>query len=203
MTCVFLHGLGQRAADWERTLSQTACRAEALCPELNELLAGERTYASLYRAFCAYCEALEAPFALCGLSLGAVLALQYTMEHPARVGKLALIAPQYKMPKLLLRLQSAVFRWMPERMFQETGFTKRDFLRLTASMEALDFRQGLAQVACPVLILCGERDGANRKAAEGLAKRLKAARLRMIPGAGHEVNREAPEALGQILTDFL
>lgn len=203
MICIFLHGLGQRAASWERTLSRMTHREELLCPELKEFLTGDKTYSSLYRAFCAYCEGIEAPFALCGLSLGAVLALHYTIEYPERVGKLALIAPQYKMPRALLKLQNIILRWMPRRMFQGNGFTKQDFLSLTASMETLDFRRELARLACPVLILCGERDGANRKAAGRLAKRLVNARLCLVPGAGHEVNLDEPEKLEEILTAFL
>ena len=51
--------------------------------------------------------------------------------------------------------------------------------------------------------LCGARDRANRRAARTLAEALPRAALRTIPGAGHEVNRDAPEALGQLLTAFL
>ena len=51
----------------------------------------------------------------------------------------------------------------------------------------------------PVTILCGEKDQANRKAAEQLAKLLPQSELCIIPGAGHEVNKCVPEAIAAVL----
>ena len=146
--------------------------------------------------------ALPISVLLCGLSLGAVLALDYAIRCPERVAGLVLVAPQYKMPRALLRLQNAVFRIMPERAFAQTGLGKRDILRLTASMMDLDFRNGLARVDCPALILVGERDSANRKAARELAGLLPRATVREVPGAGHEVNVAAPRELAEALRGF-
>ncbi len=67
---------------------------------------------------------------LCGLSLGGVLALQYTIEHPEKVNSLVLIAAQYKMPAKLLKPQNSFFRFMPKSSFQQTGFGKREFMEL-------------------------------------------------------------------------
>ena len=47
--------------------------------------------------------------------------------------------------------------------------------------------------------LCGERDRANKKAALELRDGIPGAELAWVPGAGHEVNREAPEALAALL----
>ncbi len=69
-------------------------------------------------------------------------------------------------------------------------------------MMELDFSNALAKVTCPTLILCGERDSVNKKAAKKLASRLKNAEMQEITGAGHEVNKEAPEKLSQALCDF-
>ena len=66
----------------------------------------------------------------------------------------------------------------------------------------LDFREDLGKVSCPVLVLCGERDKANRKAARGLQAGIPGAELAWIPGAGHEANLDAPEALAEALRDF-
>ena len=106
------------------------------------------------------------------------------------------------MPKGLLRFQNAVFRLMPQRAFQEMGLSKRDVIGLTRSMLDLDFREDLGKVSCPVLVLCGERDKANRKAARGLQAGIPGAELAWIPGAGHEANLDAPEALAEALRDF-
>ena len=64
------------------------------------------------------------------------------------------------------------------------------------------FREDLGRIACPVLVLCGERDRANRKAALELRAGIPGAEAAWIPGAGHEVNRDAPEALAEVLREF-
>nr|WP_288347242.1 hypothetical protein [uncultured Anaerostipes sp.] len=52
---------------------------------------------------------------------------------------------------------------------------------------------------CPVIIICGEKDTVNLKASKRLAKLLPQAELHIVPGAGHEINKEAPEAIAAIL----
>lgn len=202
MTPIFLHGLGQRADSWERV---RACWGkDAACPDLYSLFEQrEVSYRSLYRGLERYCEEKEPPLVFCGLSLGAVLALQYALDHPRQVGGLALIAPQYRMPKALLSLQNLLFRLMPDGAFQETGLTKKNMIRLTGSMKEIDLSPRLGNLRCPVLILCGEKDKANRQAARSLAAALPGASLREIAGAGHEVNRDAPEELAKRWVEFV
>lgn len=202
MRHLFLHGLGQNAASWEEVLS--ALRTEGDCPELFSLFSGsERTYQALYRGVSDYCEGMDGTLLLCGLSLGAVLALHYALDHPGRVGGLVLIAPQYKMPKRLLRVQNALFRCMPSAAFAEMGVEKEGVIALTSSMLELDFTDRLRELHCPVLILCGEKDRANRRAAKELVRLLPSAELKLVEGAGHEVNREAPGRLAEIWTEFV
>lgn len=203
MKTILLHGLGQTPASWDKTLCAMGGGGDILCPDLFAWLEHQDAcYPVLYRTFSAYCQQFPGPVRLCGLSLGSILALHYGIEHPQEVHSLALIAPQYTMPKRLLQFQNLLFRWMPEKNFQGVGLCKKDFLRLTGSMMDLDFSQELHRLACPVLILCGEKDSANRSAAQGLRSRLAQAELRTVKNAGHEVNREAPEELGRLLSDF-
>lgn len=199
---LFLHGLGQSPESWDETIGLLGDR-RAACPDLVRLCR-ERGggYPGLYRGLAGYCGEFDGPLDLCGLSLGAVLALHYTLEHPERVRSLALVAGQLQMPGALLRLQNGVFRLMPAGAFAETGLEKREMIRLTASMARLDFSGRAGEVSCPVLVLCGERDRANRRAARQLAGAIPGARLRWVPGAGHEVNREAPGALARELAAF-
>jgi len=131
-----------------------------------------------------------------------VLALHYAIDHPERVGALALIGTQYRMPKGLLSFQNAVFRLMPERAFRGMGWDKADVIALCRSMGELDLSAGLPDIACPTLVVCGERDRANRKAAQELARRIPGAALSIVPGAGHELDTEDPEALSALLGKF-
>jgi len=82
------------------------------------------TYRELYTAFSEECNKENDKIVLCGLSLGAVLALNYAIDHPNKVKALVLIAAQYKMPKKLLKFQNVLFRFMPNTMFKQFGFKK-------------------------------------------------------------------------------
>ena len=203
MKYVFLHGLGQTAASWDGVVPLVDGPAEVLCPDLSRLLRGrEVDYPNLYAAFCEYCGELSEPLNLCGLSLGGVIALQYCLEHPEKVRAMALIGTQYVMPKGLLKVQNAVFHLLPARAFQDMGFEKRDVIRLSNSMMELDFRRDLKRITCPVLVMCGEKDKANRQAAIQLAEQIPSAEFAGIAGAGHEVNTQAPRELGRALDSF-
>lgn len=200
---ILLHGLGQKAASWDKVCSLMNGEQTFDTPELSGFLCRQAvSYEALYRAFAAYCEGFEEPLCLGGLSLGGILALHYGMEHPEKVRGLVLMAAQYSPPKGLMTFQNLVFRFLPKAAFRDTGLEKQDFIRLCAAMGALDLSGGLEKVACPVLVLCGEKDKANLPAAKALARRLKEARLTLIPGADHELNIQAPEALARELTAF-
>ena len=200
---IYLHGLGQTASSWQPVLQARSLPGTSRCLDLVELLRGqEASYQNLYAAFSRQCQQTAEKVTLCGLSLGAVLALNYAIDHPEGVEALVLIAPQYKMPKKLLWLQNLMFRFMPESQFQETGFKKKDFVSLCQTAAVLDFTDSLGAVQCPTLVVCGAKDSANRRAAGELAVLLPHARLMEVPGAGHEVNTQAPEALAEILQRF-
>lgn len=103
MKTIFLHGLGQTCSSWEKTTAFLKKGADVLCPNLFDWFEGQPvSYPVLYRAFSEYCQQFPEPVQLCGLSLGGVLALHYSIEHPQHVHSLALIATPYTMPKLSL-----------------------------------------------------------------------------------------------------
>ena len=204
MKTVFLHGLGQSARDWQPVTAQLDCApGEADCPELFPWVEpGQLTYSSLLAGLERYCGAQREPFRLCGLSLGAVLALDYAIRHPdgpAAPAALVLAGAQYKIPTGLIDLQNLLFRLMPRRAFAEMGVSKQDFIGLARSMRTLDLSRGLRRVACPAAVLCGEKDAANLKACRRLARLLPQAKLYVLPGAGHELNACAPDAFAAVL----
>ncbi len=200
---ILVHGLGQGASSWNPTISFLDNQRTISCPELSSFLKqAPYTYERLYQHFSAYCNLISVPLHLCGLSLGAVLALHYAIDHPENVQSLILIAPQFQMPKGLLRFQNILFHFMPKKVFTSTGFSKETFMHLTQSMMSLNFTDALKYILCPVLVLCGEKDNANQKAARQLANRLINAELEIIPDAGHEVNQEQPEKLAAVMEQF-
>ena len=53
-------------------------------------------------------------------------------------------------------------------------------------------------MTCPVLILCGEKDNVNKKAAIKLAEKLPNAKFATIENSGHEVNIDNPQGLAKV-----
>lgn len=203
MKLIFLHGLGQSPSSWNEILISLPKHIEPLCPSLFGLLEdGEISYERMYTALEKYIEEFSEPVNLCGISLGAVLALNYTIDHIEKVSSLVLIAPQYKMPKLLLKIQNMVFHVMPEHSFSKSGLKKSDMIQLTKSMAPLNFQKDLHKITCPSFIICGERDKANRKAAKALTNLIPGAGFGLIDSTGHEVNVEAPYKLSNEIDLF-
>jgi pimeloyl-ACP methyl ester carboxylesterase len=61
----------------------------------------------------------------------------------------------------------------------------------------------LGEILVPVLVLVGEQDADYQRAAQVMAARLPHAELVVVPGAGHIVNLEAPEAFDAAVVRFL
>lgn len=200
---IFVHGLGQTPSSWEETTSYLEGDIHVNCPDLFALCKDRKiTYQNLYDAFEEYCDEITGPLNLCGISLGAILALNYAVDHPEKVKSLVLIAPQYKMPITLLKFQNILFRFIPERSFKKLGIRKQDVIQLTNSMLNLNFSNHLHNILCPTLIICGTRDYANKKAAKNLTDNILDATSHFIDNSGHEVNVEAPKVLATVLNTF-
>jgi pimeloyl-ACP methyl ester carboxylesterase len=198
MKTVLLHGLGQTAKDWAAIAKQLSSDAD--CPELFALAQSGLSYpqilAGLEKCYADTAESLR----ICGLSLGGMLALDYAIRHGEKVDSLILIGIQCKVSRLLVDFQNLLFRWMPDKAFADTGLSKRNTINLAHSMRELDFTGKLQEVKCPVTLLCGEKDRPNRAAAKQLKKLLPQAELLIVPGAGHEVNQDAPEVIVELLS---
>ena len=204
MKYILLHGMGQNASSWDKTTSYLPDTVETVCPELSNFFSeGNCNYNKMYSSFCRYCNSFSEPLNFCGLSLGAVLALNYAIDFPHRVSSLILIAPQYNMPKFLIKVQNVLFKFMPESQFKDIGLKKKDFITLTNSMMDIDFTKSLNNVNCPVVVICGEKDNVNKKAAIKLARELPNAKLSTIANSGHEVNVDNPQGLANAMEMLL
>lgn len=203
MKRIYLHGLGQTAQSWNEVIRASSSDGSHQTLDLIDMIdSAESTYKQLYTKLAAYLSKEKEPFELCGLSLGAVLALNYAIKHPKKVSSLVLITPQYRMPKTLLKIQNMVFRLMPESKFKETGLSKQSMIALCDSMKDLDFSGSLAKVNSPTLIICGQKDSANMKQARKMADSMPSAVFKSIDDAGHEINAEAPALLAMVLDEF-
>ena len=131
MNYILLHGLGQTSSSWDETIQTLNEDWNIFCPGLSDWILGKQPcYDTLYKIFENYCEQFDDTLCLVGLSLGGILAMQYSIEHPEKVKSLVLIGTQYKMPKRLLKLQNVLFHLMPDSEFSKMGFQKSDFISL-------------------------------------------------------------------------
>ena len=74
-----------------------------------------------------------------------------------------------------------------------------------AAFIEMDFAQRLPQLQAPTLLLAGEHDhgGGPVEDMRRMAQQIPGARLEVLPGAGHILNHEAPEAVTALLQGFL
>ncbi len=198
MKTILLHGLGQTAQDWKKVVCQLSS-SNVECPELFSSMENEISYHQILGDLERRYSNAKEPLRICGLSLGALLAIDFAIRHGDKVASLVLIGTQYKVPSLLIDFQNLIFRCMPNKAFESMGLSKSNTIKLARSMRALDFTAQLSGIHCPVNILCGEKDSANLKASKKLNEILPKATLQIVPGAGHEINKDAPEAIAAIL----
>jgi pimeloyl-ACP methyl ester carboxylesterase len=70
-------------------------------------------------------------------------------------------------------------------------------------LNTINFKKSMHyRVTCPVTIVCGEKDSANLKASKKLKELLPQATLQIVHGAGHEINKDAPEVIAAILNNI-
>ena len=198
MKTVLLHGLGQTAQDWKEVVQQLS-NSDVDCPELFSSTEDEISYSQILGDLEQRYSEEKEPLRICGLSLGALLAIDFAIQHEEKVASLVLIGAQYKVPSLLIDFQNLIFRCMPNKAFESMGLSKSSTIKLAHSMRSLDFTLQLNNIRCPVTILCGKKDTANLKASKRLKELLPQATLHIVPNAGHELNKYAPNTIAEIL----
>ena len=91
------------------------------------------------------------------------------------------------------------FKLLPQSIFDNMAFNKKDTFILGKSMKKLDFSNKVQKIKCPTLIVCGEKDSANIKSAYYLSENIKNAKLKIIENTGHVVNEEKSQILAKVL----
>ena len=203
MAKVLIHGSGHKTASWDETISHMENNDDILCPNLGSILKGKKaSQANLYSSFTEYCDKIDGPVHLCGISLGGILALNYALDFPEKTKTLILIGTPYKVPKAAFAFQNMIFRFLPKSVFENMAFDKKDTFALGNSMKSLDFSSRVQNIKCPTLIICGKKDNANMKSAYYLSQNMKNAELKVIKNTGHVVNEENPKVLAEILNEY-
>lgn len=147
-------------------------------------------------------QVLDEPYILCGLSLGAILALSSALNGNHLLRGLILSGVQFKNPnKLLIDLQNIMFRFMPRKNFIELGITKKQMITFCQSMKSLDLHPKLNELNIPTTIICGTKDKSNLPASKALHSEISDSELKVIVG-GHMLNEETPIEFAAIINEF-
>ena len=187
-TLVFLHGMGTGPEAWQPQVEAFSSSRRVLTPRL-PLDADFQIGAEAARIWHI---ADSTPTDVCGLSLGALVALRAALDEPQRVRRLVLCAGFSALPRSLRALQvvlGAASRAAPRAIFHEG--------------RRFDVTRELDRLTMPALVLVGERDRPNRRLSRALAEGLPDARFRLIESAGHVANVDAPEAFNEAVRSFL
>jgi len=161
-----------------------------------------------------------------GLSLGAAVAVELAVRHPRVVRRLVLAsttaAPASRAQRLAARVQLAFWHrpaywsataraWgLPEEdreLFVRTGLGIR---RETAELIVREVVAGISptvleRISAPTLAIAGERDArsVSRASIDLIRDRVPGVAVRLIAGAHHAVNLEAPEEFNAAVREWI
>ena len=206
MINILVHGLGQDEKSWNEVknqLNNNGINVET--PNLFSIVKNYKVnYDNMYKTFADYCNSFNEKINLVGLSLGGVLAIDYITEFPEKINSIILIGIPYKIPKTIITIQNIIYKFMPKRIFEKIGCSKKDMISLLNSMKNISIPDKAPHIKSNALIICGEeeKDNINMKSAKQLSKVIQNSKLKIIENAGHEVNIDNPIELANTIYDF-
>lgn len=168
--------------------------------------------------------------AIVGCSMGGTIALQYALDYPADISRLAVLASFASLPEEMaqsVELQKADIKakslreiaeervgaaftasadqsmraWMVDMI---AGGDKEGYESEAETTFAFNVRSRLAEIAVPTTIIHGDKDATVPVArAHEMAEGIRNATLHIIPGEGHFANVQVPEKVNPLLASAL
>lgn len=203
MKLLFLHGLGQTADSWQPVTSDLdGYNCQAL--ELFEDGSLPDNLKHLQDKVMQAVEQSEEDVCLIGLSLGAMLALSMIEAESSQIKGIVSCAGQYQfVHNRAYKRQFLLFRLLPKGFFRRYGLDKTSMVTFYKSLSALDLSASLKKTALPIQLVCGAKDLPNLKVAKELQDLVPNASLTIIENAGHELNKEQPQTLANLIRGFV
>jgi pimeloyl-ACP methyl ester carboxylesterase len=72
---------------------------------------------------------------------GGILALDYVKKYPEKVNSIIIIGTPYDIPKVLFKIQSMIFHFMPDSQFNDMGCVKKRFYYFSKLNEQSQYKK--------------------------------------------------------------
>ncbi len=140
-------------------------------------------------------------FVICGVGLGATVALRCAADSPDMVRGLLLVTPLIAPPGPMLAMQRAALRMTPRSRLAARNVDKDRLLAAMDMLAGIDLDDAPEAVTCPSLIVSSSDQRGGAEQARQLAGRMQ--RARTVPLAGLPPQKADPQAFNTVLLDFL
>ena len=201
MKLIFLHGLGQSADSWKEVqelLVDYPSEALELFPS------GVATYQEAKERIYQHLSEETEPFALIGLSLGAVLALELSSYDLPNLQALVLSGCPLKLAgNIPFYIQLLIFKLLPKRVFEKQGADKALMVGVSEELKTLDLTDISRTCPYPTLLICGSKDKPNLSSMRSLHKLISESQFQIIPDGPHVLNRAKPKEFAEQIKPFL
>jgi pimeloyl-ACP methyl ester carboxylesterase len=228
-TVCLVHGTGGAGNVWVRQLEGLADVAHVVAPDLpghgqsGGVVA--RSIAESADFVARFLDALGLPRVIIGgHSMGGAIAQQFAVTHPGRTIGVILVGTGARL-RVLPRLLELLAGDYPEgvRLLVQMALASDAPADLRASVhrltlanhepvvlrdlqacDAFDVMGRIAEIAVPTLAICGEEDQLTPpKYSRFFGEQIRGCRVAVVPGSGHYVQVERPDATTAALRDFL
>jgi pimeloyl-ACP methyl ester carboxylesterase len=155
-----------------------------------------------------------------GHSAGGVISLRFVLDHPERTAGLVLTGTSSncgheaadfyeKLSELALKEGvGPVRRNLGLEGFQQDAplgdpFTLAGVMRCMSNLLHEPLTPELGRIACPTLIVVGEKDFVGVGGSVTMSRRIQDSRLEIVPDRGHSIFLENPEGFSQLVREFV
>jgi 3-oxoadipate enol-lactonase len=204
-TLILLHAAGRGGRSWNGVAPLLADVFTVLTPDLPGFndAPGPFTMATAVRQIAELAGAQQRPVRLCGLSLGASVALAVAAEHPDLADRVVASAPAIdgaRHPRTV-----AVYRrapgWAVRRLTDLPG--RAAWLSFVDEIAAIDLGADLPKITAKTLVLCGGRDRANLPEARLAGDAVPNGHFYLVPHVGHAWAVMQPKLFATVVRPFL